>query len=142
MRLIHQNIFNDHGKGKDLQAKRKFEGTSQVSTKQLKIAPLFGKSLIMDHCVGLAVNSGRPFSIFKDKDFIALIKLSKLQAGDKTEIYPDAVKRAVQAEAVIKRKEIRNLLTGKVISLSLDMATCRHRSFFGERIVIFIKDFF
>lgn len=102
------------------------------STKQPKIASYLGKSLIMKLCVGIVVNDGRPFSIFESEDQLALIKLAKLQVGENIEIYPEAVKKALQVEAEDKRKEIRNLITGKLLSLSLDMATCRQRSFFGK----------
>lgn len=88
----------------------------------------------MSHCVGLVVNNGRPFTIFKDNEMVSLIQLAKSKVGDMTEIYPEAVKNAVRVEAANKRQEICALLDGKI--LSLDMATCRQRSFFGETNII------
>lgn len=135
MKSQHKQIFSEHGKGKQgllLQKRKAGSTSSQAAAKQQKIAPFFGKSLIMSHCVGLVVKNGRPFSIFKDEDMVSLIQLAKKMLGDTTEINPESVRAAVQVEAENKRKEIRTLLAGKVLSLSLDMATCRQRSFFGK----------
>lgn len=90
----------------------------------------------MSYCVGLVVENGRPFSIFEDKYQVALIQLAKDKVGETIEIYPEAVKNAVRVDAENTRKEILALLAGRVLSLSLDMATCRQRSFFGETNII------
>lgn len=48
-----------------------------------------------------------------------------------TKLNPENIQKAVQKAAEEKRLEIKNLLTGNLISLSMDMATSMQRSFFG-----------
>lgn len=134
--MAHNKIYDDYGKGKqelELQNKRKAdEQLVQPPSKQPKISTFFDSSVIMKLCVDLVVESGRPFSIFKDKSMKTFVNLAKLQVRAKVEIHPESVKNVVCETATKKRSEIRQLLEGKVLSFSLDMATCRHKSFIGN----------
>lgn len=62
----------------------------------------------------------------------SLLQRAKKFMGEKNEIYPEKVKQAVEVAAKAKREEIRRLLQGKLLSFTVDMATCRHRSFIGK----------
>lgn len=131
-------MFNEFGKGREAQQKRKADEELNVGIpKQPKISSHFEGSSIMKLCVGLVVNRGRPFKLFDDLEMKTL--LAKAQMNEKIEIYPEKVKDAVKAAAEKKRAEVRKLLVGNVLSFSLDMATCRHRSFIGKIKIAMIK---
>lgn len=147
MKTAHEKDYNQYGNGKaaaqqQLLHKRKADETlPSAIPKQPKISSFFEGSVVMKLCVGLVVNSGRPFSIFKDKDMKSLINLAKKQTNEKIDIYPENVKAAVKAAAEKKRAEIRLVLVRRVVSLSIDMATSRHRSFIGKSKMIQVEIF-
>lgn len=134
LKRVHGKNYGEYGKGRESKAmeKRKAEEQAGNISKQPKISSMLGVSTTMKHCVGLVVNSGRPFSMFSDKDMKYFINIAKQHSRENVNIYPETVKDAVSAAARAKRDEIREILTGKIISFSLDMATCRHRSFIGK----------
>lgn len=134
MKTKHPKAYEEYGTGKSsvVGSKRKAEqDLLRENAKQPKITSAFKSSIVMGHCVDLAVNHGRPFTLFSDDAMQAILHLTKLQTGAIREIYPRAVKDAVTASAVKHRAEIRELLKGKILSFSLDMATCRARCFIG-----------
>lgn len=137
MRTAHEKVYADYGKGKEAQNhKRKaVEILTKDNSKQPKIHSYLSSSIVMKNCVDLVVEDGRPFKMFSDAPMKALISLAKKGANEKIEIYPESVQKAVQKAAEDKRQEIKAALSGKILSLALDMATCMQRSFLGEFIL-------
>lgn len=136
MKTHHRPIYDDYLKDKKAQVnqlKRKSDDEqSNGNHKRTKIENNCHGSTVMKLCVDLVVNCGRPFSIFKDEAMKSLIDLAKLQTSETIQIHPESVKRAVQHAAGRKRSEIGELLSKKVLSFSLDMVTCRQRTFIGK----------
>lgn len=136
MKTIHAPIYKEYLKDKEAQStQRKRKSNEELNVgnhKQPKIETFCRGSTVMKLCVDLVVDNGRPFTIFKDKAMKSLIDLARLQASETIQIYPESVKNSVQLAAGKKRQEICELLSKKVLSFSLDMVTCRHRSFIGK----------
>lgn len=96
MKSAHKEVYAEYVEEKEnqnqKQQKRKMDEEPFVEvTKQPKTSSFFEGSVVMKHCVGLVVNSGRPFSIFKYKDKKNLIKLGKIQTHETSEIYLENV---------------------------------------------------
>lgn len=135
MKTIHGPIYKEYVKGKAAQVQLKRRSDEELGSerhKQPRISAFGRGSTVMNLCVDLVVDSGRPFTIFKDKAMKSIINLARLQASENIEINSERVKNAVHAAAEKKRNEIGELLSKRVLSFSLNMAACRHRSFIGK----------
>lgn len=129
----HKEQFKEYNEQKESTKKRKVEDTTVNNcSKQQKITDFQAESMIMNLCVDLVTINGRPFTLFSDDSMKKIIKLSKEAAKDKTEINPENVKKAVKKRASTKRDQLIKLFKGRLVNLSIDMATCGGRSFFGK----------
>ena len=88
--------------------------------------------MIMPLCVDLAVDGGRPFTMFDDEAMKKILNFAKASVHDDTNLSSDSVKNAVRTAASKKREALKQLLCNHTTHLSLDFATCQHRSFFGN----------
>lgn len=117
---------------KDQKRRAQDPAEGERPSKQPKIVDIFGGNQVLQLCVDLVVENGRPLKIFDDKPMQALIALAKKQKGEKTEIHSKAVKKTLFEFTKQKQQEIIKLLNKRVISLSADMASCRQRQFIGK----------
>ena len=105
-----------------------------IKLKQQKITKYSSdeNSTLMSLCVGLAVNGGRPFSMFDDWEMQRILEKAKASSNDSTTISAETVKKVTQSQAAQKRKKLAQMLKNQILNLSLDFATCQHRYFFGK----------
>jgi hypothetical protein len=90
--------------------------------------------LVMQLCVDLAVDCGRPYTIFNDPPMKKMILASKsfYKDSSKQVINPENVKQAVNVQAKCLKEKIVKSLKGKILHFTADMASRHGRSFLGE----------
>lgn len=122
--------------------KRKAEEVAEagVEGKQPKIDGIFGveivHSVLMSCCVDLVTEFGRPFGLFSDKPMVKILHMAQQSSNCPKETLNESnVRAAVVASAVSQRSYVKSQLKGKFVNISLDMATCMHRSFVGKFII-------
>lgn len=130
LQSMHKDEFKKYSEEKSY--KSLAEGNSEASkAKQPKITNFTTGSKLMPLCVQLAVDGGRPFSMFDDDAMKEILNLAKTTARDETNITAESVKNAVRTAAKTKRETLKKMLKNRTVHFSLDFATCQHRSFFG-----------
>lgn len=105
--------------------------------KQAKISDYTGTEATLQSCVELAVHHSVAFQTFNYPPMQMLTKFAKIGCGDTSRkvINAENVKIATSKCAAEKREEITKVMTGKIINLMADFATCERRSFFGKFVV-------
>lgn len=111
------------------QAKRK----KVESSSQPKITEIFGSSKIMDACVKLASECGRPFTLFDDPPMQQILKdACKNTKEVSSTISSRTVKTKLQQQASQLRNKIIEDVKNNLFHITTDMATCMMRSFIGK----------
>lgn len=89
----------------------------------------------MQRAINLVFKSGVSFSVFGSEDMQKLIVAAKVGMKDysKEVINPSNVKKSVREYAGLKAEILKKKISGRLINLSADFATCGRRSFLGKK---------
>lgn len=129
----HPDLFNKSSCSTDTAQKR--PGPRQSTLDALKKpkllhVPITSKALI-DACLELVTVNGRPFSLMEDTGFRKIIDPLQQAIGDGFTINSANIREKVTTLAGSERKKLIDELSGRLILLKIDSATCRDRSVLG-----------
>ena len=100
--------------------------------KQLSIKTFVSNSVVKNYCVGIAVNSAIPFTVFDTPDMKSLIQDAAAHNNEKIIVNSSNMKTLVLKKATDMKEKIAGLLKHRFVNLQIDMATCQAKSFFGK----------
>lgn len=113
--------------------KVKAKPATPCSLTQLKLTDCGASSEVMEACVKLVVEDGVPFKLFRSQNMKKLLSLACNATRDATVITEKKVRDRTKQNADALRLNIRKFLRNRLVSLKVDMATCRGREFIGEK---------
>jgi len=109
--------------------KRKKKEESGRPVKKIHVS--IDKQLLMDACVELVTNNGRPFKLMEDCGFRMIIDPIIAGLNNAFAINSENVRDGVLLAAFKTRQTIREETKGKMVSVKMDCATRLNRSIYG-----------
>ena len=112
---------------KNLKRKKKEDSGRPIK----KIHVSVDRQLLMDACVELVTNNGRPFRLMEDSGFRKIVDPIIAGLNNSFAINSENVREGVLLADQKTRHDIREETKGKMVSIKMDCATRLNRSIYG-----------
>lgn len=133
---LHPEVFEKSLQDHPNQNKRPAEdGQSTLDTvivkkpKQVQVA--LSPETLKEACIELVTVNGRPFSLMEDSGFRKIIDPIQNAMGGNVTINSSNIRDMVSGIAQSEREKLATELSGRLLMLKIDSATCRDRSVLG-----------
>lgn len=127
---VYQDLLKLETAGKT-QNKGSGSGLKTLDNFGFKSQSKQASSKILDLATTLAVEGARPFSMFDDVAMRAITNFALLGAKEEGSVTGPKVRENLIGRARLQRERVKQVLKGKLLSISADLATCNSMSFFG-----------
>lgn len=92
------------------------------------------KSIIKDFCLDIVIASGRPYNIFNNAGMKGIIGLAKKAENEDVSVTPREMKNYTLQKSAAAKEKLKQTFKGKLINVTVDLATCNMKSFFGKNL--------